>query len=97
MYNAIVQKAPAILDQLQHISPAISKQLHDLISDPLSYESEQPDSLRPSPHLDSNMSDENNPDHLRKINEEQEDYIAKLETQVIKMNDWDEKSELQIL
>ena len=93
MYTAIVQKAPAILEKLQRVSPGLSKQLQDLISDPLSYESEQPDSVRPSPNLDSNMS-ENDPDHLRKVNEEQEDYIAKLETQVIKMNDWDEKSEL---
>ena len=96
MYTAIVQKAPSILEHLQRISPSISKQLSDLISDPLSYESEQPESLRPSPALDSYTSD-NNPDNLRRINEEQEDYIAKLETQVIKMNDWDEKSELQIL
>jgi hypothetical protein len=31
---------------------------------------------------------------LKFANEEQEDYIQKLETQIIKMNEWDEKSEL---
>ena len=92
MYNAIVRKAPAILEKLERISPNCSKQLQELISDPLTYESEQPDSARPSANLDSNISD--SPAHLRKVNEEQEDYIQKLETQVIKMNDWDEKSEL---
>ena len=81
MYNAIVQKAPAILEKLERISPNCSKHLQELISDPLAYESEQPDSARPSPNLDfeSGASDIS-PEHLRKVNAEQEDYIQKLET-----------------
>jgi hypothetical protein len=81
MYNAIIQKAPAILEKLERISPNCSKQLQELISDPLAYESEQPDSARPSPNLDfESGASENSPDHLRKVNAEQEDYIQKLET-----------------
>jgi len=72
MYNAIVQKAPAILEKLERISPDCSKQLQELISDPLAYESEQPDSLRPSPNTnpDSGGFASESIEHLRKVNEE---------------------------
>ena len=77
MYNAIVQKAPTILEKLERISPDCSKQLQELISDPLAYESEQPESVRPSPdaNLDSEGFASGSIEHLKKINDEQEDYI----------------------
>ena len=97
MYHAICAMAPQYIAEIEKSHPEAknaTNKLHQLITDPLCFDSEQPDDGQPfASSAEKTLLISN----LKKINDEQEEYIQKLETQVIKMNDWDERSELQIV
>lgn len=61
----------------------------------MNFESETPENTGP---LDLTGSEKDLViQNMKRVHFEQEEYIEKLEHQVIKMNDWDEKSENEII